>query len=328
MFESVPRIKITIFSRVPVNKVGGYNVKTNQIEAFISIAEGNGVAGAADKLCVSQPAITKSISNLEAELGVSLFDRTRHRLELNNYGKILLRRAKAAQAELTRAKEEISLMKARSLQSIKFNASPVIIPKLIPKTINLFKQSHPDVHVELTGLAEDSPANKTQALINGDYDLLITVINENDENLGLMYEKLLDVEVVFVASADHPALELVNPSLKDMTEYNWLFPGAGGLPFQKLRAAFRKENSHLPKNLSTLANRQIIFSLLEEGMYLAAIPSHPSCSEESIGYFNVLNVKVEKITWPIYLIRKENALMSPALSDFITQIKNLVTNPS
>lgn len=302
-------------------------MKTNQLEAFISIAEGNGVAGAADKLCVSQPAITKSISNLEMELGVSLFDRSRNRLELNSYGEILFRRAKAAKAELRRAKEEISLLKARSLQSIKFNASPVIIPKLIPRTINFFKQSHPDVHVELAGLPEDSPANKTQALINGDYDLLITVINENDENLGVVFEKLLDVEVIFVASDGHPALELSNPTLKDLTEYNWLFPGSGGLPFQKLRAAFKKENAPMPDNVSTLANRQIVFSLIEEGMYIAAIPNHPSCSEEKLKDLNVLDVKVEKISWPVYLIRKENATPSSALSDFIDQIKNLVSNP-
>ncbi|SEK89055.1 LysR family transcriptional regulator, regulator of abg operon [Colwellia chukchiensis] len=156
----------------------GTLLKINQINAFIAIAEGNGVAGAAQKLYVSQPAITKSISNLESELGVALFDRSKHRLKLNKYGEILLRRAKAAKAELKGALEEITLMKDRSQQSIKFNGSPALIPRLIPKAINLFKLNHPDVHVELAGLLDDNPANKIQALIKGEYDLLITVIDE------------------------------------------------------------------------------------------------------------------------------------------------------
>jgi LysR family transcriptional regulator of abg operon len=301
-------------------------LKNNQIEAFISIAEGRGVAGAADKLFVTQPAITKSISNLEAELGVPLFDRSRHRLELNEFGEILFRRATAARAELERAREEISLMKESGHQCIKFNGSPAIIPKLIPKAINFFKQTHPNVHVELAGLAEDSPANKIKALIKGEYDLLITVIDENEPNLGLSYDKLLDVSVIFIASNGHPALELVNPSLKDLAQYHWLFPGAGGLPFQKLRAAFRRADVPIPKNVSTIANRQIIFSLLEEGMYLAAIPYHPACLEKNMEDLNIINIDIESINWPIDLIRRENTVLSPALSDFIDQIKNLVSS--
>jgi len=303
-------------------------LKINQINAFISIAEGYGVAGAAEKMYVSQPAITKSIANLEVELGVSLFDRSKHRLKLNKYGEILLRRAKAAKAELERAREEITLMKDRSQQSIKFNGSPALIPKLIPKAINLFKLNHPDVHVELAGLLDDNPANKIQALIKGEYDLLITVVDENEPNDGLAYEKLLEVEVVFVASNGHPALKLVNPTLSDLVKYHWLFPGAGGPPLQKLRAAFRRTETPLPKDVTTIANRQVIFSLLDEGMYLAAIPCHPSCLERNLADLNIINVNIEKISWPIHLIRREHSIFSPALLAFIAQIKNIVSQSS
>jgi LysR family transcriptional regulator of abg operon len=303
-------------------------LKINQISAFISIAEGKGVAGAAQELFVSQPAITKSIGNLEAQLGVSLFDRSKHRLTLNEYGEIFLRRAKAAKAELECAQEEISFMKERSQRTIKFNGSPAVIPKLIPKAINLFKQSHPDVNVELAGLLDDNPANKVQALMRGDYDLLITVIDENEANYGLAYEKLLDIEVTFVASDGHPALALNNPSLKDLVGYDWLFPGAGGLPFKKLRAAFRGTQTPIPRNVSTIANRQVIFSLLDEGMYIAAIPCHPMCLEKSLDDLNVFDINIEKISWPIYLIRRENSVLSPALTAFISQLKDVVAMPS
>lgn len=299
-------------------------MKINQLEAFIAIAEGKGVAGAADILCVTQPAITKSISNLEYELGVPLFERTSNRLELNRYGEILLRRAKASKAELTRGVEEIELLKKHSMDSIKLNGSPAVIPRLIPVAINRFMQGHPDVRVELAGLLEDSPANKIQALINGVYDLLITVIDENEPNLGISYENLLDIELIFVASEGHPALELAHPNLGELSKYDWLFPGGGGLPFQQLRAAFRRANTTMPIHLSTIANRQVIFSLLEQGMYLAAIPYHPACFEKNLNELNILRVDIEKISWPIDLIWRENTILSPSMSDFIDQIKSLV----
>ena len=299
-------------------------MKTNQLEAFLAIAHGKGVAGAADALCVTQPAITKSIGNLEAELGVPLFERSSNRLELNNYGEILLRRAEAARAELTLAVEEIELMKKRTQESIKFNCSPIVMPKLIPRAISLFRQKHPHVHIQLAGRLEDTPANKISALLDGEYDLLITVIDENETLPNITYEKLLDIDVIFVASKDHPALKLKNPTFKQLSKYYWLFPGVGGLPYQKLQAAFRNAGAPMPQDVLTLSHRQMTFSLLKEGNYLAAIPYHPKCFEWSMSNFQVLNVNAEGVRWPLHLIKRENTIYSITVLDFIALIKNLV----
>ena len=298
-------------------------MKTNQLAAFIAIAEGQGVAGAADLLCVSQPAITKTISNLENELGVPLFERSSNRLKLNQFGEILLLRAKSSRAELIRAKEEIELMKSRSQHSVKFNASPILIPRLIPKVINLFKQEHPHAHIELVGLLEDNPTNKVQALLDGEYDLLLTVLNENESNLGLRLEKLIDVGIIFIASKGHPALELKHPNLKELAQFNWIFPGIGGLPYQKLRAAFRRAHATFPSDVLAIANRQIIFSLLEEGIFLAAIPYHPRCFERDLNEFSRLHVDTEKIEWPIHMIRREDSIFSATMENFVDKIKRL-----
>nr|WP_269844025.1 LysR substrate-binding domain-containing protein [Colwellia chukchiensis] len=152
----------------------------------------------------------------------------------------------------------------------------------------------------------------------------MNALDENEPNDGLAYEKLLEIDVIFVASNGHPALELVNPTLSDLAKYHWLFPGAGGPPFQKLRAAFKRTDTQLPEDVSTIANRQVIFSLLDEGMYLAAIPYHPSCLERNLTDLNIINVNIERISWPIHLIRREHTILSPALLAFIAQIKNIV----
>ncbi|NIB43492.1 LysR family transcriptional regulator [Pseudomaricurvus alkylphenolicus] len=299
-------------------------MKFNQLEAFIATAEGNGVVGAAERLCLTQPAITKSISNLEEDLGAPLFDRSRNRLVLNRNGAILLRRAKAAKAELQRAREEIHLMSRYDKNSLKFNCSPALLPKLIPKAINLFKSSHPDTHVELAGLLEDDPKNKITALLDGEYDLLFTVLNENEGLLGVSYEKLMEIEVIFVASKGHPALQLQQPSLKELEEYDWLLPGQGGLPYQLIRAAFRRVNARIPHNALTIANRQITFSLLDQGSYLAAIPYHPSCFEQTLSELQVVAVNTERIHWPLYVIQRENTIVSQPTLEFIEQIKQLL----
>ena len=302
-------------------------MKINQIEAFIAIAEGKGVAGASEILCVTQPAVSMSIGNLEEELGEPLFDRSGSRLELNAFGAIFYRRAKAARAEMTLVEQEIALLKQRLKGSVKFNASTTVLPKLIPSAINRFKQSHADVHFELAESLAGSPASKIQALMDGMYDFVITVVDENQENLGLSYEKLLEEELIFVASHGHPALKEKNPSLADLRKYSWLFPSPNGkgLPYEKFRAAFRRAKSQLPTDLTLIANRQVNFSLLEEGMYIAAFPYHTACFERSLSDFNIINVDMERLHWPVHLITRENTILSSVVSGFIDEIKTLVS---
>ena len=215
-------------------------------------------------------------------------------------------------------------MEKRAREIIKFNCSPIVTPKLIPKAISLFRHKHPHVQIELAGRLEDTPANKIRALLGGEYDLLITVVDENETLSGVTYEKLLDIDVIFVASKGHPALKLKNPTFRQLKKYHWLFPGAGGLPYQRLRAAFRNAGTPLPEDVLTISNRQMIFSLLLEGHYLAAIPYHRKCFEWSMSNFQVLNVNIEGIHWPLHLIKRENTIYSKTMLDFIALIKSLV----
>jgi LysR family transcriptional regulator, regulator of abg operon len=289
------------------------------------IAEGESVAGASEIISRTKPAVTKMINNLEEEIGCKLFERSSNHLRLNRYGETFLRRAKAAIAEVSLGTNELKVMMEKSKEVITFNAAPGLIPRLIPKAIEQFRRLNPDVTIEFNSLIEGDPACSTNALLNGKYDMLITGIDINKDTDGIVYDKLLDINMIYFASDKHPALQLSNPTFRDLNQYSWIFSASGGYAYQLLAAAFKRSHSELPVDLIKVPNRQITMSLLKNGEYLAAMPYHECCFEADINDFNILSIDSPPVRWPVYFLKRENTVFSQAMIEFIEIVKKNVS---
>lgn len=86
---------------------GDRPVDLRQLTALVTVAEVGSVTKAARLLNVVQPAITRQIRTLEKEIGVPLFDRTRHGMVPTSAGEVLVERARRALHDLERARAEI-----------------------------------------------------------------------------------------------------------------------------------------------------------------------------------------------------------------------------
>ena len=171
-------------------------MKLNQLEALVAIADGRGIAGAAKKLGISQPAITKSLSNLEHDLGVDLFDRSEYRLKLSKFGEKLLPRARAISSEMKMAYREIQLLKETGQEVIRFNGAPGVMPRLIPQACQRARKTLPGFIIDFCGEISAVDKRKFNDLAEGVYDLLIYPIEKNDNLDGFKYEPLLDINLV------------------------------------------------------------------------------------------------------------------------------------
>src|SRR5262245_28896923 len=94
----------------------------SQIRDFIAVVESGGIRAAARKLGVSQPAITRSVRSLEAELRARLLRRTPTGVVPTQPGRALFARARAAQAELRKAEEEVDQL-GQTAGSVAFGRS-------------------------------------------------------------------------------------------------------------------------------------------------------------------------------------------------------------
>ena len=88
-------------------------MKLSQLQHVLAVSEMGSLRGAGRHLGIAQPAITRSIRDIEQELGATLFERHAKGVRLTEIGKAFLARAHAVQAELVRAKDEVEQLKGR-----------------------------------------------------------------------------------------------------------------------------------------------------------------------------------------------------------------------
>src|SRR6266702_2713306 len=100
-------------------------MRLSQIRDFVAVVESGGIRAAARKLGVSQPAITRSVRGLEAELHTRLLQRTPTGVVLTEPGRAFLARARAAQAELRKAEEEVDKL-GHAVGPVAFGVSPTV----------------------------------------------------------------------------------------------------------------------------------------------------------------------------------------------------------
>ena len=154
-----------------------------QLHYFIEVAETENVSQTAKKLHISQPALSRSIRELEQELGVEFFSRNKHSLELNPQGK-------SFQHNIQKALEMIdsAVIDARRLNELKAQSITLRIQRtspLIPEIIHHIKKLVPEVDIQLAqhGLGSDW-------LDRYDFEFSTHPIKGN-ENILLLAEEIL-----------------------------------------------------------------------------------------------------------------------------------------
>ncbi len=192
-------------------------MKLNQIRNFIAVAERGGLRRAARHLGVAQPAITRSIRDLEHELGTTLFERSATGMELTPIGEAFLRRSTAAQLELERACDEIKQMKGLNSGTVSIGLSTAPHVGMLPRVLAPFHRRFPDVVLNISeGLF---PALEAQ-IRDGSIDFYVGPLSEDNPGGEFAVEKLFDNRRVILARPGHPLARA--RSLRELVTARWV----------------------------------------------------------------------------------------------------------
>jgi DNA-binding transcriptional LysR family regulator len=149
--------------------VSGMNLR--HLRAFATIADVGGFARAATRLHLSQPALSRQIHALEADLGVPLFDRVGRRAQLTSQGEDLLQRSRRLLAEAEALGERAHELKNGETGILRVAATPQVIENLLAPFLICYRRRHPGVEVHLV---EDGGARLLGRLERGEAHLSIT----------------------------------------------------------------------------------------------------------------------------------------------------------
>src|SRR6516162_4603505 len=166
-----------------------------QLRHFQAVARHQHVSRAAAELRIAQPALSRSIARLEAELGVALFDRRGRRVRLNRFGALFLARVQNALGELDQARQELRDAAGLARGTV---AVAVETLRMITELAAGFLADHPEVSLRL--YQSPAPVMSTQ-LQAGEVDLCLA--SQPLDGPALHEAKLLSEEVLLAVPPGH-----------------------------------------------------------------------------------------------------------------------------
>jgi LysR family pca operon transcriptional activator len=178
-------------------------VRFRHLRTFLEVSRQKSVARAAETLCVSQPAVTKTLRELEAALGVAVVERDGRGIRVTRAGEIFLRHAGAAVTALREGIESVTRDGAAAGRPIRVGALPTVSAHIMPAAMRIFLK-------EDTGAAIKIVTGENAVLLDqlraGALDLVVGRLAAPEKMTGFFFEHLYSEQVRFVVRAGHPLL--------------------------------------------------------------------------------------------------------------------------
>jgi DNA-binding transcriptional LysR family regulator len=242
-------------------------MRLNQIRDFVSIVEAGSIRAAARAHGVSHPAMTKSLRQLEDDLRVQLIRRSTRGVVPTPSGRAFLARARAIQAEVRKAEEEVGGLSRGTAGTVSLSASPAAAALLAPDAIADFLEVHPEARLRIV-----EGATSALAPLVRDETLDFALGNPIAPALaaGLRFRVLLRVPMVVAARRGHPLHGA--RSLRELADARWLGlfpPGGGGM----VERAFAAAGLPFPRRYVTCESHVFAFELMARTEALMPLPA-------------------------------------------------------
>jgi DNA-binding transcriptional LysR family regulator len=220
-------------------------MKLHQLAALVSASESGSLRQAAGKLRVSQPALSRSVRELENELGVKLLDRTALGVEPTAYGKALILRCKIIDSELRQAKDDIAHLLAATHGDLRIGATPVAAFSLLPIVLARFKTSRPQARVSIT---DGMGSTLFQQLRQGDLDFVFGRVDEAIDPHEFTADILFNDSLVVVARRDHPLAKARPRSRPNLDNLEWILPSGDNPARAAFQRALYEQTGKMPRS--------------------------------------------------------------------------------
>ncbi len=244
-------------------------MNTRFLRYFVACVEHRTMLAAAEAVHISQPALSKAITTLEQELGVTLLDRHPRGVVPTPFGKTLFRYAKMIDSEMRRAVAEIDAQRGMTRGTIVIGVIPTMT-EMMGEVAQTTMRLHPGLRLKLR-VAFSSELGR--ALLDGELDFAVLLLPAEQRSPGLSFAPLLRTGPVVVVREDHPLTDQARSSLKDLARFQWLIPDFPASHRAIVNAAFL--DAGLPPPTAVIDVSTIVFfdSLIRRSDLVTVAPA-------------------------------------------------------
>lgn len=205
------------------------------LECFLEVHKTLSFSRAADELFISQPALSKSIRSLEAELGVALFERTTRTVNMTKAGEELLPYAQSIVNSYNQANQSLQRYRKRNRHEIQVVTFPVMHLFGLSETMSQYRKLVPDVKLNILEAEMNATLKK---IVSNDFDIaLIRSVCLEDWSNYTVHHTFKD-EIVIICDPKHPFASRKNVSLAELNEESIVCINSALYEYQRALAPF------------------------------------------------------------------------------------------
>ncbi|MDG0854913.1 LysR family transcriptional regulator [Roseateles puraquae] len=293
-------------------------LKTRQLLLLIALDDERNIHRASEVLCMTQPAASKQLKDLEDMLDVKLFERQPRGMTPTLYGETMIRHARMALTSLSAAHEDIVALKHGLSGQVEVGVIMTPAMGLLPRAIARIKQQAPRLRI---GVHMESSKVLLDMLQRGSLDFMIGRILEGDTAGGLHYEELAVEPVCAVARVDHPLVKADNLKLAELADRPWVLPPPGSVLRHRWELMFRRAALDPPADVVDTTALLLITALLQQTDALHVMPVEVARYYASLKVLAILPIELPCHMDAFGIITREGHLMSPGARQLLHEVR-------
>ncbi|KUL45992.1 LysR family transcriptional regulator [Streptomyces sp. NRRL F-4489] len=243
-------------------------LKLRHLVLLTALADHGSLLRAAEHLHVTQPALTRTLRELETLLGVELFERGPRGMTPTVYGRAFAAHARRVLAELRQAGRHLAELADGQVGTVTVGAHLAGTNVLLPRAIAALKAERPRVTVVVR---EATPDLLEAELLAGDVDFTLGRLLPSPDT-RVTQHTLCRESIRLVTRAGHPAHTLGDPALEDLLAYPWVVPVPQTALRHELEEALWRRGLSLPEDRVECTSILTLRTLLLETDMVAALP--------------------------------------------------------
>jgi DNA-binding transcriptional LysR family regulator len=292
-------------------------VDTQNLKAFLLVAETGSFSVAAQKLHLTQPAVSKRIAQLEEQLNVSLFDRIGRTISTTEAGEALLPHARAVQLELQAAQQSVRDLSGEVRGRLRLATSHHIGLHRLPPVLSFFSKAFPAVQLDIDFMDSEQAYELT---LHGEVELAAVTLAPVPV-ANIVTRTIWPDPLDFMVQQGHALTRKKQLTLQDLSQHPAILPGLNTYTGQIVKSLF--DQNSLPMQVAIATNYlETIRMMASVGLGWTVLPR--SMRDASLDTLPIHEAHIERT---LGIVHHEGRSLSRAARAFIDALTSFQNAP-
>ncbi len=299
------------------NGLFSQRIRLRHLHTFVAVAQQGTLGRAAETLNLSQPALSKTLNELEQLTGTRLFERGRLGAQLTLVGEQFLTHAVKVLDALNSAGQALNRKEGLNNDIVRIGALPTAALGILPTVIGQFHKQQKDITLQVATM------NNTMLLAglkSGEIDIGIGRMSDPELMSGLHYELLFLESLKLVVRPGHPLLQ-ETVTLSRVMEWPVVVSPKGTVPRQNAEALLQSQGCKMPAGCIETLSASLSRQLTVDFDYVWFVPSGAVKDDLRRGVLTALPIATQGAGEPIGILTRVEATLTPGSQTLLSAIR-------